>query len=270
MDISHKDFSDAMDRIQRHLKVHIINNYYHASEFRANFGSPDNPWWETGFSSEPDKHASSIFRLGGNLQFAYHGKHNEVTRPMVFTIAASPVVESKVARTLVVQPVPVDFATALLRPPVAIWRGIGMDADAGQPVAVLPLVTLYVQAATRPLRNHDPHQEWTFHSFISPHVVDVKSPARASTRVSGGPRGKERDRGKDKKTGPVKQDDAALLPDGPTQVHYTELFIFTVCSAPIGALARRACCHRLHPTISPVTHFPYVAGGLNSRMILNF
>ena len=120
MDMKYKDFTDTMDRIQRHLRVHTINNYYHSPEFCAQFGSPDNPWWESGFSYEPEKHASFLLRLGGNLPFAFHGKHNEVTRPMIFTIAASPVIESKIARTLVVQPVPPDFTTLFLRPPVAI------------------------------------------------------------------------------------------------------------------------------------------------------
>ena len=256
MDITHKDFSDTMDRIQRHLKVQTINNYYHAPEFRAKFGSTDNSWWESGFSYEPEKHASFVLRLGGNLPFAFHGKHNEVTRPMVFTITASPVLESKVARSLVVQPVPSDFEAALLRPPVAIWRGIGMDADAGQPAAVLALVALYVQAATRSLHSQALQNEWTFHSFLSPHVVDVKSPARTSTRGSGGPRGKDRGRDKGKKAGSAKQEEVTpLTPEGPTQVHYTELFIFTVCSAPIGALANCFAC--LMPPTAPYNQPSY-------------
>ena len=191
MDIKHKDFSDMMDRIQRFLKVQTINNYYHSPDFSVKFGSSDNAWWEEGFSYEPEKHASFILRLGGNLPFAFYGKHNEVTRPMAFTIAASPVMESKVARMLVVQPVPSDFDTSLLRPPVAIWRGIGMDADSGLPAAVLALVTLYVQEAMRTLRTHDPQNEWKFYSFLSPHVVDVKSPARTITRTPGGPAGRK-------------------------------------------------------------------------------
>ena len=65
--------------------------------------------------------------------------------------------------------------------------------------------------------------------------MDVKSPTRALTRTSGGPRGKDKGRDKGKATG-SKPDAAPLLPEGPAQVHYTELFIFTVCSAPTGAL----------------------------------
>ena len=254
MDIKHKDFSDTMDRIQRFLKVQTINNYYHSPDFSVKFGSSEDAWWESGFSYEPEKHASFILRLGGNLPFAFHGKHNEVIRPMTFTIAASPVMESKVARMLVVQPVPSDFATTLLRPPVAIWRGIGMDADAGQPAAVLALVTLYVQEATRALRSHDPQNEWTFPSFLSPHVVDVKSPARPSNRTPGGPQGKDRNRDKGKKPGTKPLEAALLIPDGPTQVHYTELFIFTVCSAPTGALANCFAC--LIPPTAPYNQ-PY-------------
>ena len=254
MDIKHKDFSDTMDRIQRFLKVQTINNYYHSPDFSVKFGSSDNAWWESGFSYEPEKHASFILRLGGNLPFAFHGKHNEVIRPMAFTIAASPVMESKVARMLVVQPVPSDFDTAFLRPPVAIWRGIGMDADAGQPAAVLALVTLYVQEATRTLRSHDPQNEWMFHSFLSPHVVDVKSPARPSTRTPGGPHGKDRGRDKGKKPGSKPIETTPLIPDGPTQVHYTELFIFTICSAPTGALANCFAC--LIPPTAPY-NLPY-------------
>ena len=250
MDIKHKDFSDTMDRIQRHLKVQTINNYYYSPEFSSKFGSSDNAWWEEGFSYEPEQHASFILRLGGNLPFAFHGKHNEVIRPMAFTIAASPVLESKVARMLVVQPVPPDFDTTLIRPPVAIWRGIGMDAAAGQPAAVLALVTLYVQEATRTLRSHDPQNDWKFYSFLSPHVVDVKSPARTSARTPGGLRGKERGRDKGKKSGPAKATELpSPTPDGPTQVHYTELFIFTVCSAPTGELANCYAC--LIPPTAP-------------------
>ena len=166
---------------------------------------------------------------------------------MIFTIAASPIAETKIARTLVVQPVPPEFATTLLRPPVAIWRGIGMDADAGLPAAALALVSLYVQEATNSLRK-DPLHDWSFHCFLSPHVVDVKSPARVLTRTPGGPRGKDKGRDKGKTTG-SKPDTDPLLAEGPTQVHYTELFIFTVCSAPTGALPN--CYAALIPPTAP-------------------
>ena len=149
MDIKHNDFSDTMDRIQQHLRVHTINNYYRSQVFSSKFGPSDTPWWEEGFSYESEKHASFLLRLGGHLPFAYFGKHNEVTRPMTFTIAASPISVAKLPRMLVVQPVPPSFDTSLLRPPVAIWRGVGMDAHAGHPAAVLALVSLYVQEATR-------------------------------------------------------------------------------------------------------------------------
>ena len=236
MDIKHTDFSDTMDRIQQHLRVHTINNYYRSQEFSSKFGLSDAPWWEEGFSYETEKHASFLLRLGGHLPFAYHGKHNEVTRPMVFTIAASPTA-AKIARMLAVQPVPPMFDSTLLRPPVAIWRGVGMDADAGHPAAVLALVTLYVTEATKALKAHELQRDWVFHSFLSPHVVDVKSPTRPPSRPQGGPRGSDRGRSRERKPGQPKPEQApAPNQDGPTQVHYTELFIFTVCSAPTGEL----------------------------------
>ena len=184
MDIKHNEFSETMDRIQQHLRVHTINNYYRSQDFSSKFGLSDSPWWEEGFSYEAENHASFLLRLGGHLPFAYHGKHNEVTRPMAFTIAAS-LPAAKIARMLVVQPVPPTFDSSLLRPPVAIWRGVGMDADAGHPAAVLALVTLYVGEATKALKAQDPQRNWIFHSFLSPHVVDVKSPARPPPAAPG-------------------------------------------------------------------------------------
>ena len=124
-----------------------------------------------------------------------------------------------------------------------------MDADAGLPAAALALVSLYVQEATSAIRT-DPRQDWTFYSFLSPHIVDVKSPARPLTRTPGGLRGKDKSREKGKTTGASKPDAAPLpLPEGPTQVHYTELFIFTVCSAPTGALSN--CYASLIPPTAP-------------------
>ena len=80
--------------------------------------------------------------------------------------------------------------------------------------------------------------------------MDVKSPARTSARTPGGLRGKERGRDKGKKSGPAKATELpSPTPDGPTQVHYTELFIFTVCSAPTGELANCYAC--LIPPTAP-------------------
>ena len=50
---------------------------------------------------------------------------------MAFSVAASPVQDNRPNRWLVVQPVPTNFIEHFLRPPMAVWRGIGLDASLG-------------------------------------------------------------------------------------------------------------------------------------------
>ena len=53
MDIQHIDSSDTMDRIQQHLRVHTINNYYCSQEFSSKVGPSATPWWEEGGAHWP-------------------------------------------------------------------------------------------------------------------------------------------------------------------------------------------------------------------------
>ena len=93
-DISHTDFCDTMDRIQRHLKVYRINNYYCDSSFAAKFTAPAS-WAEDGFSYPDERHNSLFLRLGGPLPFRYTGLPGEHYRPMVFSLPVSPVLETR-------------------------------------------------------------------------------------------------------------------------------------------------------------------------------
>ena len=95
-DISHSDFCDTMDRIQRHLKVYRINN--------------------DGLSYPEERHNSFFLRLGGPLPFRYTGLPGEHYRPMVFSLPVSPVLDNRPNRWLVIQPVFSEANTAYLRP----------------------------------------------------------------------------------------------------------------------------------------------------------
>ena len=110
-DVSHLDFCDTMDRIQRHLKVNKINNYYQAPTFASKFplAGPAS-WADDGISYPEERHNSFLLRLGGKLPFSATGSATEQTRPMVFSLSLSPVQDTRPNRWLMIQAVPVNFA----------------------------------------------------------------------------------------------------------------------------------------------------------------
>ena len=252
-DISHIDFCDTMDRIQRHLKVPRINNYYQDGAFAAKFSSNGaSSWADDGFSYPEERHNSFLLRMGGQLPFSYAGHPSEEQRPMAFSVAASPVQDNRPNRWLVVQPVPTNFIEQFLRPPMAVWRGIGLDASLGNASAAALLVTLYVEHAITAWRAEDTNCNWKAYSFLSVHKVDIKSPAKPP-RTSTEPRRQERNRDRFNRSQPPNagRRDAATPPppedlNGPTQAQYGELFVVTVCTAPIGMLPQ--CFESLTPS----------------------
>ena len=195
-DVSHLDFCDTMDRIQRHLKVQKINNYYQAPTFASKF-PPAGPasWADDGISYPEERHNSFLLRLGGKLPFSATGSPTEQTRPMIFSLPLSPVQETRPNRWLVIQSVPINFAKLYLRPPMAVWRGVGLDPNMGNGAAALLLVTLYVASAVNAWRVEDPNCNWTTFSFLSTHKVDIKpppKPARSATEHTRQDRGGSR------------------------------------------------------------------------------
>ena len=242
-DIRYTDFCDTMDRIQRHLKVRHINNYYQDPTFASKFStSGPGSWADDGFSYPEEHHSSFLLRLGGNLPFSHVGHPNEATRPTAFSLQCSPVQENKPNRWLVIQPVPPDFTELYLRPPMAVWRGIGLDASLGSAVAGLQLVSMYVDSVVNAWRAEDATCEWSTFSFLSVHKVDIKPPPKRSApeprrHDRGGGRNSRytsRHSGSRRTTSPPPLQDAG----GPTQAQYGELFVITVCTAPIGRISR--------------------------------
>ena len=242
-----------MDRIQRYLKVPRINNYYQDGAFAAKF-SPNgaSSWADDKFSYPEERHNSFLVRMGGQLPFSYAGHPSEEQRPMAFSVAASPVQDTRPNRWLVVQPVPTNFIEQFLRPPIAVWRGIGLDASLGNASAATLLVTLYVEQAITAWRAEDPNCNWKVYSFLSVHKVDIKPPAKP-TRSVAEPRRPERNRDRYSRMPPPNagRREAATPPPpedltGPTQAQYGELFVVTVCTAPIGMLSQ--CYESLIPS----------------------
>ena len=231
-----------MDRIQRHLKVHKINNYYQAPTFASKF-PPAGPasWADDGISYPEERHNSFILRLGGKLPFSATGSPTEQMRPMVFTLPLSPVQETRPNRWLTIQAVPVNFAKLYLRPPMAVWRGVGLDASMGNGTAALLLVLLYVASAVNAWRAEDPNCNWTTFSFLSTHKVDIKPPPK---QARSGADSSRTDRGGGRSswhTGRNNTRRSASPPSpqessGQTQAQYSELFIITVSTAPIGRI----------------------------------
>ena len=250
-DVSHVDFCDTMDRVQRHLKVQHINNYYQTPTF-ANKFPPAGPasWADDGISYPEERHNSFLLRLGGKLPFSATGHPTEHTRPLVFSLPLSPVQETRPNRWLVIQAVPPNFAKLFLRPPMAVWRGIGLDASMGNGAAALQLVTLYVASAVNAWRAEDPNCNWTSFSYLSPHKVDIKSPPKQARTALVSNR---QDRGGGRSTWQLGRNNnrrppsppPSPEPGGPTQAQYGELFIITVCTAPIGRIP--ACYDSLIP-----------------------
>jgi hypothetical protein len=252
-DISHNDFSDTMDRIQRHLKVPRINNYYQDGAFAAKFSANGaSSWADDGFSYPEERHNSFLLRLGGQLPFSYAGHPSEEQRPMAFSVAASPVQDARPNRWLVVQPVPTNFIEQFLRPPMAVWRGIGLDASLGNASAASLLVSLYVEHAISAWKAEDANCNWQAYSFLSAHKVDIKPPAKPPRTA---PEPRRQDRTRDRYNRPQlsssgRRDGATPPPiddlNGPTQAQYGELFVVTVSTAPIGMLAQ--CFESLIPS----------------------
>ena len=250
-DILHLDFCDTMDRIQRHLKVPRINNYYHDAAFASKFASTGaSSWADDGFSYPEEKHNSFLLRLGGQLPFTFAGHPSEQQRPMVFTIPASPVHDNRPNRWLVVQPVPTNFIELFLRPPIAVWRGVGNDASLGHAGAALLLVTLYVTQAAETWRTEDRDCAWNTYSFLSTHKVDIKPPPKSTRPPPPDPRRQDRNRGRygrpmSRDTGGTAAPPQPPEPEGQTQAQYSEVFVITVCTAPIGMHTR--CFESLIP-----------------------
>ena len=250
-DVSHAEFRDTMDRIQRHLKVQHINNYYQTPAFATKF-SPGGPasWADDGISYPEEKHNSFLLRLGGKLPFSATGHPTEHKRPLVFSLPLSPVQETRPNRWLVIQAVPTNFAKLFLRPPIAVWRGVGLDASMGNGAAALQLVTLYVASAVNAWRAEDPNCNSTTFSYLSPHKVDIKPPpkplrtAMVSTRQDRGGGRSSWQSGRPNNRRPPSSPPSPE-PGGQTQAQYGELFIITVCTAPIGRIS--ACYDSLIP-----------------------
>ena len=250
-DVSHVDFCDTMDRIQRHLKVQHINNYYQTPTFATKF-PPTGPasWADDGISYPDERHNSFLLRLGGKLPFSATGQPTEHTPPLVFTLPLSPVQETRPNRWLVIQAVPTNFAKLFLRPPMAVWRGIGLDARMGNGAAALQLVTLYVASAVNAWRAEDPNCNWTTFSYLSTHKVDIKPPPKP-VRTAPVPNRQERGGGRSSwhtsrnATRRPPSPPPSPEPGGQTQAQYGELFIITVCTAPIGRIS--ACYDSLIP-----------------------
>ena len=245
-DISHSDFCDTMDRIQRHLKVPRINNYYCDSAFAAKF-TPPTSWADDGLSYPEERHNSFFLRLGGPLPFRYNGLPGEHYRPMVFSLPVSPVLDNRPNRWLVIQPVFSDANTEYLRPHMAVWRGAGMDAGFGNAGAALLLTKLYIHEAQERWRAADPNCDWTCYSFLSVHKVDIKAPAKPPHGAGDSRRGGGRGRGRNSRNNSRAADPTPPAPadPGPMQAHYGELFIITLCTAPISQLSH--CFESLIP-----------------------
>ena len=246
-DISHPDFCDTMDRIQRHLKVHKINNYYCDSAFAAKF-TPPASWADDGLSYPEERHNSFFLRLGGPLPFRYNGLPGEHYRTMVFSLPVSPVLDNRPNRWLVIQPVFSDANTEYLRPHMAVWRGAGLDAGFGNAGAALLLTKLYIYECQERWRAADPNCEWICYSFLSVHKVDIKAPAKPPPGAGESRRGGTgRGRGRTSRTNARATEPTSAAPadPGPTQAHYGELFIITVCTAPISQISH--CFESLIP-----------------------
>ena len=235
LNISHRDFCDTMDSIQRQLSVSTINNFYSTAEYGLGFQpSAGASWANDGFTYPNEQHCTYFLRLAGALPFGYTGQLDEEIRPTVFTAWVSHSDPHKTPRQLIIQPVPHDFRSSLLRPPVAVWRGIGTEprGGGGGPAAALALVTLYVQQAAAERKRQDPNQDWHYHSFLSFHQVTVKPPPKPPQQPEQRRRSRDRSRSRTNSGSRPSADPTPLTPVGPVQVQYLELFILTVCSAP--------------------------------------
>ena len=130
---------------------------------------------------------------------------------------------------------------------MAVWRGAGLNAGFGNAGAALLLAKLYVHEAVERWRADDPNCDWSCYSLLSVHKVDIKAPAKppqaGETRRAGQGRGCGRNN-RNTSRAPDPPPPATMEP-GPTQAHYGELFIITLCTAPIGQLTH--CFESLIP-----------------------
>ena len=239
LNITHREFCDTMDTIQRQLSISTINNFYSTAEFGLGFQpSAGASWANDGFTYPSEQHCTYFLRLAGSLHFGYTGQLDEELRPLVFTAWVAFSDPYKTPRQLIIQPVPHDFRSSLLRPPVAVWRGIGTELreGGGGPAAALALVTLYVQHAAAERKRQDPNQDWQYYSFLSFHQVSVKPPPKPPQPVEHRRRDRERSRSRGGQGTRPSPDTAPVTPSGPVQVQYLEIFILTVCSAPASDL----------------------------------
>ena len=240
LSITHSEFRNTMDRIQTQLSVPVINNFYDTADFGLGFlPSAGASWANDGFTYPNEQHCTYFLPLVGPLPFGCAGQLDEELRPLVFTAWVAYADPHKTPRQLIIQPVPSDFRTSLLRPPVAVWRGIGTElrGGGGGPAAALALVSLYVQHAASERKKQDPNQDWTYHSFLSFHQVTVRPPPRQPPPPEQRRRNRDRSRNRSNSGGRVGiLEPPTNPPVGPVQVQYLELFILTVCSAPASDL----------------------------------
>ena len=227
-------------------------SYYRSAEFAARFAADtSNPWTGEGFCfpDEDKGHATFILELTESMCFGYLGTLNSRLRPLAFQVS----IAVPFGRKILTQPVPANFATALRRPPLAIWRGVGTDPQHGNALAALALVSLQVNASASHLQREDPNREWVWHSYLSLHSVDVKGAPSPTKRPPMDKTTKTDQRGRPNRANP--QTNKATTPTepppvlGPTQVHYAEIFVITVCSAPAWELSR--CFDSLIPALAP-------------------
>ena len=123
--ISNGKIVATMDKIQLQRSVPVINNYYSTSEFGAG----------TSWANDGLPQCTYFLLLAGALPFGCTGQLDEELRPSIFTawvVFADP---HKTKRQFIIQPVGRDFHTSLLRPPVAVWRGIGTELREDAPSA---------------------------------------------------------------------------------------------------------------------------------------
>ena len=240
LNISHSEFTATMDQIQTQLSVSVINNYYVTPEFGLGFLPAANASWANeGFTYPHEHHGTYFLRLAGALPFGSTGQLDEELRPLAFTswvVYADP---HKTPRQLLIQPVPRNFCATLLRPPVAVWRGIGSELreGGGGPSAALALISLYVQHIAEARKRQDPNHDWQYHSYLSLHQVTVKPPPKQPTPPEQRRRGRDRSRSRASAGNRTGQPDPTTTePSGPVQVQYLEMFILTVCSAPASDL----------------------------------
>ena len=239
LNLSHREFCDTMDSIQRQLSIATINNFYSTAEFGLGFQpSAGARWANDGFTYPSEQHCTYFLRLAGALPFGFTGQLDEELRPLVFTAWVTYSDPHKTPRQLIIQAVPRDFRSSLLRPPVAVWRGIGTELrdGGGGPAAALALVSLYVQHAAAERKRQDPNQDWQYYSFLSFHQVTVKPPPKPPQLPEQRRRNRERSRTRAGQGSRPSSELTPATPAGPVQVQYLEIFILTVCSAPASDL----------------------------------